>query len=483
MNTLRTNINDLEVLLARAKGQGHVYNGKPCQDYCFVKKLSDDVTLLAVADGHGGARYIYSDEGSYTICHTLADLVAESLDEIGSIEWCQTLKNRWDYDVIDLHEEKEVMLYGTTLLFVVITPDELIVGQLGDGAILLFNERQAMLHKTVHPKQSSITHSMAESHSQYYWYIERYDRFMFTDILLSTDGVFDTLKTEDQFAFYALGLKTKFLEGDIDQPFDYYGQNIMDYTFDDCSIVYALLSQEDHSFDMGEAALVTSQKGLAMYETDEAIIRVRDTFIPLKQAPFIIAPSKVEQSGDYYIYTYPKQADSRLVMDRYYFDDIHADGQQDFKDVLPYFKGMDELNHQLLKRGLEPTEYFYNSLVINEQNQLSVYLDALNGKEKPWHSPLLGTLIVNDQTYPLLDYFNEGGFSPIVCRHGTQMPFYCTISHKEMDLIGIYNASPEPWHIIEIDRDCEPGMVLPLNRIYHMRCGKEMMILIPVKGD
>ncbi|MBO6046234.1 MAG: protein phosphatase 2C domain-containing protein [Erysipelotrichaceae bacterium] len=481
MSTFKGQVNGLDILMSRAKGQGHIYKNKPCQDYCFVKNISDDVTLLAVADGHGGERYIYSDEGSYTICHTLAKLVGESLDAIGSREWCLELKHRWDEDVLKRHEEKEVTLYGTTLLFAVITPEEIIAGQIGDGAILMMNEKQALLHKSVRPKVNTLTHSMAESHSPYYWFIERYDRHLFTDILLSTDGVFDPLKTEDQLTFYTLGLKNHLAEGDISQPFDFYGQNIMDYTFDDCTVIYASLS-EGPTFDMGDASLKTTQKGLIMYETKDSIIRVRDTFVPLKQAPYLITPTKVEQAGDYYIYTYPKMKDRDLLMNSYYIEDLNADGLQDFKPLMYYYKAMEDLNSQLLKDGLVPTVYFYKSLLMSEDHQLSVFLDAIKGEERPWHSPLIGTLMLNDQIYPLLDYFNEDGFSPVICYQGTQNPFYCSLHHKEMNLIGIYNASKEPWRVLEIERNCDPGMVLPLNRVYHLQCGKGLMILVPAKG-
>ena len=59
-------------LQARRSGAAHLRRGRPCQDAVAVGELrsrdGQPVQLMAVADGHGGERYIHSAEGSRLAC-------------------------------------------------------------------------------------------------------------------------------------------------------------------------------------------------------------------------------------------------------------------------------------------------------------------------------------------------------------------------------------------------------------------------------
>ena len=60
-----------KIFTACKRGRSHVAKDKPCQDYCVAEKISDEIFLAAVADGHGGAAYTKSEVGSAAACEQM----------------------------------------------------------------------------------------------------------------------------------------------------------------------------------------------------------------------------------------------------------------------------------------------------------------------------------------------------------------------------------------------------------------------------
>lgn len=133
-------------------GANHLRSGKPCQDVAGCEVVSDTVAL-AVADGHGTSRH--ADVGArLAVQVALAALVrfAEDLGERASNptevrkyaehplraqlvrEWKERVRAKAESDETPLRE------YGSTLLAAVATSDFLLLGQLGDGDVLLVDE-------------------------------------------------------------------------------------------------------------------------------------------------------------------------------------------------------------------------------------------------------------------------------------------------------------------------------------------------------
>ena len=133
-------------------GANHLRSGKPCQDVAGCEVVSDTVAL-AVADGHGTSRH--ADVGArLAVQVALAALVrfAEDLGERTSNpievqkyaehplraqlvrEWKERVRAKAENDETPLRE------YGSTLLAAVATSDFLLLGQLGDGDVLLVDE-------------------------------------------------------------------------------------------------------------------------------------------------------------------------------------------------------------------------------------------------------------------------------------------------------------------------------------------------------
>lgn len=136
----------------RVIGANHMRSGKPCQDEVGVCAVADTV-VVAVADGHGTSKH--ADVGARLAVHVaLTSLVqfAEDLGERASnlmeVQKCaehplrvQVIRE-WTARVRAKAGDDETPLldYGSTLLVALATPDFLLVGQLGDGDVLLVAE-------------------------------------------------------------------------------------------------------------------------------------------------------------------------------------------------------------------------------------------------------------------------------------------------------------------------------------------------------
>lgn len=135
--------------IERVIGASHRRSGKPCQDEAGVWTVADSVAV-AVADGHGTSKH--ADVGARLAVHVgLAGLVrfgedlgdrSARLPEVQAYaehplrvqvvrEWAARVRAKAGGDQVPLLD------YGSTLIFALATPNFLLVGQIGDGDILL----------------------------------------------------------------------------------------------------------------------------------------------------------------------------------------------------------------------------------------------------------------------------------------------------------------------------------------------------------
>lgn len=137
------------VAIQRTIGAGHERSGKPCQDEVGSIRLGDR-TAIAVADGHGSsARADVGARLAVEVALTALMRFASDLgDRSGHLAEVQSyaehplrvhLTRQWRERVRAHAADDTVPLlaYGTTLLFALATPDFLLLGQLGDGDVLL----------------------------------------------------------------------------------------------------------------------------------------------------------------------------------------------------------------------------------------------------------------------------------------------------------------------------------------------------------
>ncbi len=262
-----------KVFFACKRGRSHVATGKVCQDYCVAEKISDDIFVVAAADGHGGDAYVKSDVGSMAACNVVVELAKKYswladkkfLQKWTSPAFKAEIFDAWQAAVLKDYRaenpaaadsDKEIIQkYGTTLLFAVVTKNNVIVGQIGDGAILFCNDAgQAQLFKRHNPKFDSKTSSLASGQGIYSLIVEAYGRFdfKFNKILLSTDGIYDKLDRGDSFARYANELAERVRKNSVDEiaPFTVEGIDVSEKSSDDCTVAAIVAPPSNKKYEL-----------------------------------------------------------------------------------------------------------------------------------------------------------------------------------------------------------------------------------------
>lgn len=150
------------------KGATHVRNQMPCQDNEKIIKISDEITIIALADGHGSSKCPRSDRGSmiavnsfYHIMKKYLEIYGEDeeglshlitfLNREGDVRFAQDVCEEWQARVKQSFYKNKVegmmnedgsikwplvfSLYGTTLLGMLITDSFVFSFQIGDGDI------------------------------------------------------------------------------------------------------------------------------------------------------------------------------------------------------------------------------------------------------------------------------------------------------------------------------------------------------------
>lgn len=254
---------DINVFLARRQGRSHVAKNEPCQDYCLADTVSKGV-ILADADGLGSCKR--SEFGSRFACEALVDLI-KALDKqseneeifvsrLQGVLFRERLVNKWLGMVVDHIQENPFenenpngyLEYASTLMFAIITDNYYVVGCLGDGQVLLFNENEGFKLRLHDSKEDSSTKSLVNHNcAREDFIIGKYNRCDFNGVLLTTDGMYDrtSLVYVNELYKYALESRKRFLEkGEPYMPFCYnlQGETVDLYSHrstDDCSIVLA----------------------------------------------------------------------------------------------------------------------------------------------------------------------------------------------------------------------------------------------------
>lgn len=257
----------LKLFSACSKGTKHVIEKIPCQDYCMTESVNG-CTILADADGVSACEL--SDIGSRFACEAVVKTVMSAsksskseeqlVKRILSVTFREKLVSMWVSMVMEeiqkvgilspAEQLKEFSKYGATIMFAVITDNWYIVGNLGDGQILVFNDAFGIKVRVHAPKDSSIVRCLAnERCAREDFQIEKFHRTFFNGILLSTDGIYESMDKGTHFYEYAIQMKKRFLNRLIPEPYqpfcyEEYGEPFKDFskmrTQDDCSIVLAI---------------------------------------------------------------------------------------------------------------------------------------------------------------------------------------------------------------------------------------------------
>ncbi len=220
-------------------GAAHFRNDTPCQDaHKIVQVEVGDVpvTVIAVADGHGGRAYDRSDVGARIAVECAAELLHDMhathdgsmpfLDALRQF-FAQRLIDGWRHRVrahatlFDAHMDDvpaTLRRYGTTLLFALIADHTCYVGQIGDGDILIIDADNGV-HRPIPDSMGllgSETYSLISREQHKLWGFAQHTLDDTALVFLSTDGLSNSYADDEQFAVFPRSL-FKFLAntGDI----------------------------------------------------------------------------------------------------------------------------------------------------------------------------------------------------------------------------------------------------------------------------
>lgn len=215
------------------KGATHVRNGMPCQDSYRIDKISDDLSILAVADGHGSEKSPRSKSGSmiavnvfYTVMKKYLLNYRNSLDDLvtylnrdGQLKFAQDICEEWQRRVREAFYKSKTekplngdgsvkwtdvyRLYGTTLLGLLVTKAFVFAFQIGDGDIVLVDQDSISPVVETEKILGTETHSLSKVDA---WknavsVVRRRDAGADTPYLymMSTDGFVNSYATEEDY--------------------------------------------------------------------------------------------------------------------------------------------------------------------------------------------------------------------------------------------------------------------------------------------
>lgn len=256
----------IKLFTARRKGTKHVLEKTPCQDYCLATSVNG-CTVLADADGVSSCEH--SDVGSKLACDAVVKTVAMAskscrsedtlIERLMSVSFREKLVSIWIKLVMEeiskkniqssAEQLKEFSKYGSTIMFAVITKNWIVTGNLGDGQILVFNDSYGVKLRVHAPKDSSRVRCLAnERCAREDFQIEKYPRNLFNGVLLSTDGMYESLDKGTHFYDCAIQMRHRFFERTSPEPYQAFcykeaGEPYKDFsamrTQDDCSVALA----------------------------------------------------------------------------------------------------------------------------------------------------------------------------------------------------------------------------------------------------
>ena len=144
---------DWQIIGAAVQGLSHQKQGLPCQDALKYHCLPGGILLVALADGAGSA--IHAEIGAQAAVDASLDWLLTHVEKEHPFECCEWTELMWAtfqnartaLERLGEEHDEPIRSFATTLTCLVATPEQLIVGQLGDGAVVAVGEDDGL--KTV----------------------------------------------------------------------------------------------------------------------------------------------------------------------------------------------------------------------------------------------------------------------------------------------------------------------------------------------
>lgn len=213
------------------QGASHVKGNTPCQDAHRIECLTDGTLVVAVADGHGSTKCIYSEKGARlatdAFVEVIGDLFERTTDDreklihlfrqAGSVDLAKVVCKRWEKKISKSYSallglakksgeeipEYSPELFGTTLLGLVVAYDFIFAVQIGDGDIVFVDE--SSVERVTEPMKILGTETFSLSNGNPWQYaISHFQRLEFMEktpcmFMISTDGFANSFISEDEY--------------------------------------------------------------------------------------------------------------------------------------------------------------------------------------------------------------------------------------------------------------------------------------------
>ncbi len=501
---------------ARKKGRSHAGNNTVCQDYCLVENIDDETQVVCVADGHGGEAYTKSDKGSYYACTVFLNLIKNIKNNSKKTNnedlWTEVLKTsdfkkeyikQWKQAVLsdynmdnNINESDQVIIkkYGTTFLFTIYAKDKYIVGQLGDGAILLSNgSAQNQLFKRHVVKTSPATSSMASGRAEYAFLIDSFDVKCFSGVLLSTDGIYDKLDNDDSFSLYENSLINQIeQEGELKRPFEVQGMDVSEISKDDCTI--AIIKNNENSANIMTDGLeskgiknikfLRNMNGLTIFTGDynekkveiHLVYKTNDEIKTNMESVAILYAEQIIKLDDgcqAYIYKIPDNyhrvamlVDSGEHLEKKYWfnesetgteDEIQSGGKYSNEYWLRVYEQLISLKDEIKNSDITTHGYLAECLFVTDKGKLIVLSDAFYKCGKKTENVAMGQLLsrfsifgslsCGDVKIPLFETTLQGQNISLLHTVSERKPLCRVIYNPEKKILGLWNAMDSSWNV------------------------------------
>lgn len=213
------------------QGASHVSSSVPCQDAHHIECLADGTIVIAVADGHGSAKCVYSDRGARLAADAFVEVILELIErttdnrekliqlfrQAGSTDVAKVVCMRWrkkinySYKALKARAKRDgddipefsTELFGTTLLGLVVAHDFIFAIQIGDGDISFVYE--SGVERVIEPTKILGTETFSMSNEEPWKYaLSYFQRMEFAErvpcmFMISTDGFANSFINDDEY--------------------------------------------------------------------------------------------------------------------------------------------------------------------------------------------------------------------------------------------------------------------------------------------
>jgi serine/threonine protein phosphatase PrpC len=308
--------------ITRVQGASHLKHNKPCQDaFAFLNCEKDDEPfILSIADGHGDQKYDMSEYGSKLATETAVKILKELYEKLKHSktalfrsfrddfpkdlirEWRKcVLQHAQENGLKTDHSTKVYTRYGTTLLVALVSKDEILFGQIGDGDLLVINHNGEYIVPLLEEEEliGNETYSLTSTEAHLFWKASRMDYPEGqTWLMLSTDGLSNCFEDDVNFHRFANSLFNYINESSFSLIEDQLPSVLFDYSDkgsgDDITAAVLQLksSQPSRDVKVTEKKSVGKEKNKNLHSDLTFETKPIEQFYSTKQGSNILKPLK-----------------------------------------------------------------------------------------------------------------------------------------------------------------------------------------------